>query len=305
VFLLNSNLLNIIDDHMLPKDKFNIDYSNENILIVDDDPYLRETLENLLQKLGFPSDSVSNGIDALKRLSENKYTILLTDMKMPGIDGIDLIRQVIEEFDVSTIAMTGYAEGYTYVDVINAGASDFIKKPFGTEELEAKIRRIITERNLRKELNRLSITDSLTELYNQRHFYDRLDDEVIRANRQRHTLSLILLDINDFKIYNDKYGHLAGDDILKSAGKIIMSCIREGVDSGYRYGGDEFAIILIDADIDIAQDIGLRIEKAFEDSGRVTISIGYAKFSNGMSTKDLVLAADKDLYKTKSNMKNE
>jgi two-component system, cell cycle response regulator len=289
---------------MLPKEK--IDYSNEKILIVDDDPYLRETLAKLLQKMGFSSTSVSNGHAALAELGDNnKYTIVITDMKMPGMDGLHLIEKIQEFSDISSIAMTGYAEGYTYVDVINAGASDFIKKPFGVEELEAKIRRIITERNLRKELNRLSITDALTELYNQRHFYDRLTDEVTRANRQRRTLSLMLLDINDFKIYNDKFGHLAGDDILKSAGRIILSSIREGVDSGYRYGGDEFAIILIDADIDIAQDIGLRIAKSFEDKEKVTLSIGYSRFSNGMAPTDLVLAADKDLYRFKGSVKTK
>lgn len=285
-------------------DKLNIDYSNENILIVDDDAYLRDTLEQLLKKIGLSSDSVPSGNDALKKLNENKYSIVLTDMKMPSMDGMELIGKIrAGGFDISTIAMTGYAEGYTYVDVINAGASDFIKKPFGIEELEAKIRRIITERNLRKELNRLSITDSLTELYNQRHFFDRLNDEVIRAGRQKHTLSLILLDINDFKIYNDTYGHLEGDEILKSAGKIITRCIREGVDSGYRYGGDEFAVILIDADIDITQEICLRIQKAFEDKERVTVSIGYAIFSNGMTKTDLVRAADKELYQSKMKMK--
>ncbi|MBN1626140.1 MAG: diguanylate cyclase, partial [Deltaproteobacteria bacterium] len=226
--------------------------------------------------------------------------ILLTDMKMPGIDGMELIKNVCEEFDVNVIAMTGYSEGYNYVDVINAGASDFIKKPFGVEELEAKIRRIITERNLKKELNRLSITDSLTELYNQRHFYARLQEEIIRAERQRHPLSLILLDLNSFKEYNDNYGHLAGDEVLRNAGEIISSCIREGVDSGYRYGGDEFAVIIIDAGLDIAEDIGFRIEKAFEHSGKVTVCTGYSKFSDGMSVTDLVSQADKDLYKNKT-----
>jgi len=286
-------------------DTQNIDYSAENILIVDDDPYLKETLEQLLRRLGFSSESVSSGTDALKKLGENRYSIVLTDMKMPGMDGLELIGRIRDGHDISTIAMTGFSEGYTYVDVINAGASDFIKKPFGIEELEAKIRRIITERNLRKELNRLSITDSLTELYNQRHFYDRLNDEVIRAGRQKHTLSLILLDLNNFKIYNDTYGHLEGDDVLKGVGKIIMSCIRVGVDSGYRYGGDEFAIVLIDADIEITQEIGLRIEKAFEDKGKVTVSIGYAIFSNGMTATDLVQAADKELYKSKQKNKKE
>jgi two-component system, cell cycle response regulator len=282
-----------------------IDYSSENILIVDDDPYLKETLEQILRRLGFSSESVSSGTDALSKLGESRYSIVLTDMKMPGMDGLELISRIRDGHDISTIAMTGFSEGYTYVDVINAGASDFIKKPFGIEELEAKIRRIINERNLRKELNRLSITDSLTELYNQRHFYDRLNDEIIRAGRQKHTLSLILLDLNNFKIYNDTYGHLEGDDVLKGVGKIIMSCIRVGVDSGYRYGGDEFAIILIDSDIEITQEIGLRIEKAFEDKGKVTVSLGYAIFSNGMTATDLVQAADKELYKSKQKNKKE
>ena len=123
----------------------NIDYSEELILIVDDDPFLRETLEKLLEVVGIFSHSASNGDNALEMLEKNHYTMILTDMKMPGIDGMDLIKMICKTHDVSVIAMTGYSEGYTYIDVINAGASDFIKKPFGIEELEAKIRRIITE----------------------------------------------------------------------------------------------------------------------------------------------------------------
>jgi two-component system cell cycle response regulator len=156
------------------------------------------------------------------------------------------------------------------------------------------------ERNMKNELNRLSITDSLTELYNQRHFYERLNEEVVRAERQRHPLSLILLDLDNFKEYNDKYGHLAGDEVLGYVGEIIGNCIREGVDSGYRYGGDEFAIIVIDAYHDIAKNIGMRINKAFEINGKITVSIGYSKFTDGMSAKDLVSYADLDLYNNKT-----
>ena len=277
-----------------------INYADELVLIVDDDTRLSETIVKLLSVIGITAETASNGKDALEVLKDRNYTILLTDMKMPGIDGMELIKKVNEEFEVSVIAMTGYTEGYKYVDVINAGASDFIKKPFVVEELEAKIRRIITERNLRKELNRLSITDSLTELFNQRHFYDRLKEEVIRAERQRHPLSLILLDLDNFKEYNDKYGHLAGDEVLRCAGEIISSCIREGVDSGYRYGGDEFAIILIDADLDIPQEIGARIEIAFKNKGAITVSVGYSRFTSKMTVKGLVAAADEDLYRAKS-----
>ena len=279
----------------------NINYSNELILIVDDDPFLRETLEKLLEVVGISSHSASNGDEALKMLGNKDYSMVLTDMKMPGIDGMDLIKMICDEHDVSVIAMTGYSEGYTYVDVINAGANDFIKKPFGIEELEAKIRRIINERNLRKELNRLSITDALTELFNQRHFYYRLNDEIKRAKRQNTSLTIMLMDLNDFKIYNDNYGHLAGDEVLREAGEIIRNSIRDGVDSGYRYGGDEFAVILIDADTEIAKEIGSRIEKAFCNKGKVTISVGYSICKGDMTAKELIDIADKDLYKSKED----
>ncbi|MGD9159392.1 MAG: diguanylate cyclase [Desulfobacteraceae bacterium] len=281
----------------------NIDYSEELILIIDDDPFLRETLEKLLEVVGIASHSASNGNEALKMLDSNDYSIILTDMKMPGIDGMDLIKMICDEHDISVIAMTGYSEGYTYVDVINAGADDFIKKPFGIEELEAKIRRIINERNLRKELNRLSITDSLTELFNQRHFYFRLNDEIKRAKRQKTSLAIMLMDLNDFKIYNDKYGHLAGDEVLREAGEIIRNSIRGGVDSGYRYGGDEFAVILIDADIEIAKEIGNRIESAFIKKKKVTVSVGYSIYEVDMNVKELIDIADKELYKSKQNKK--
>lgn len=277
----------------------NINYSEELILIVDDDSFLRETLEKLLEVVGISSHSASNGDDALKMMENNNYSMVLTDMKMPGIDGIDLIKKICEIYDISVIAMTGYSEGYTYIDVINAGASDFIKKPFGIEELEAKIRRIITERNLRKELNRLSITDSLTELFNQRHFYFRLNDEIKRAKRQNTSLAIMLMDINDFKKYNDKYGHLAGDEVLREAGEVIRNCIREGVDSGYRYGGDEFAVILIDADIEVANEIGNRIETAFNQKNKATIGVGYSIYNGDISLKKLIDIADKDLYRSK------
>lgn len=281
-----------------------IDYSKELILIVDDDVYLREMFEKLLETIHFSSATAASGPEALEFLKSSSVTFLLTDMKMPEMDGMELIKKVSESYPyVSIIAMTGFSEGYRYVDVINAGASDFIKKPFDIEELEAKVRRIINERSLREELSRLSITDSLTGLYNQRHFYTRLKDEILRANRQKHPLSLILLDLDNFKTYNDTFGHLAGDDVLRNVGRVINHSIREGVDSGYRYGGDEFAIILIDADLNVAEEIGKRIQEAFKENGDITASLGYTRFSDEMTVTDFVSSADKDLYRAKQKKK--
>ena len=283
----------------------NIDYENESILIVDDDEEITGVLEKILRNLGFSVRSVLGGEDALRSLRDMSFTFLLTDMRMPNMDGLELIQRVSKSYpNVNIIAMTGYSEGYRYIDVLNSGAIDFIKKPFESEELEAKIRRIINERNLKQELNRLSITDALTGLFNQRYFYTRLREEVTRAKRQQHPLALILLDLDNFKAYNDTYGHLAGDDILRKVGQLINESIREGVDTGYRFGGDEFAIILIDANLAIARVIGNRLEASLMKKARIKASLGFTIFSEGMTYKDFVSRADKDLYAAKMKRKN-
>lgn len=282
-----------------------IDYIKEPILVVDDEDAIRDPIVEMLTHLGFPADSADNGKDALKKLKKKSYAFLLTDIKMPEMDGLELIKYVKDyQPDICAIAMTGYSRDYQYMDVIDAGASDFINKPFLIEELEAKIRRAITERNIKQELNRLSITDSLTGLFNQRHFYSRLNEEIVRARRQKNQLAMILLDLDDFKQFNDNNGHVAGDEVLKKAGTIINANIRQGVDSGYRYGGDEFAVILIDADVDISQRIAKRIEEYIERNCNLTASTGYAHFSEEMTAEEFVEKADQHLYKFKGKRKN-
>ena len=283
----------------------NIDKTKEFILVVDDDQRVCEVLKELLGALQYPTASALGGEEALRMLKEKPYTFLLADMKMPEVNGMELIRRSRESFpNVSVIAMTGYADEYKYVDIINAGANDFVKKPIDIAELEAKIVRCISERDLKKELSRLSITDSLTGLFNQRQFYMRLREEIVRSTRQKHPLALILLDLDNFKDYNDKHGHLAGDHALRHVGKAILRSIREGVDSGYRYGGDEFAIILIDSDILIAEEIGKRVRVAIRDSGDLRASLGYAVYGENMNLTDFVGLADSNLYKTKTERKN-
>ena len=221
------------------------------------------------------------------------------------MDGIELIRQAKNDYpDICAMAMTGHLMEYKYVDVVNVGAADFINKPFNIEELEAKIRRAIIERNTRQKLSMLSITDSLTDVYNQRHFYTQLKKEIRRAERQKHKLTLIMFDIDDFKSYNDEKGHLAGDDILRKVGGIVKEKIRKDIDSGYRYGGDEFAIILIEAEKDIAQKIGVRIEKTIKERCNLTVSMGYASFSKGMTLEEIINESDIQLYKNKKLKNN-
>jgi len=276
------------------------DHKNETMLIVDDEREVGKVVMELLASLGFNVDYVENGNLALERLKNGDYTFVITDINMPELNGIELIKMVSgENPEISIIAMTGYDKDYTYMDVINAGANDFIAKPFRIDEIEAKITRILIERNIKGKLAKLSITDNLTGLYNQRHFYNKLQEEIERANRQKHNLSLILLDLNNFKVYNDKYGHLAGDTVLSKSGKIIQANIRDNVDTAFRYGGDEFAVILVEADENMVRNICERLKSEFEEVSEVSASIGFSTYSSDMKMEDLVNIADKRLYKEK------
>ena len=276
-------------------------YSKENLLIVDDEIDVGKGVTDLLLNLGFKANFLSNGKNALQELRDGKYTFLITDIVMPELNGIELIKRAKRENSlISVIAMTGYFKQFTYMDVVHAGASDFISKPFKIEEMEAKIKRILIERENIEELKRLSITDDLTGLFNQRHFYNRLREEIGRTNRLEHPLSLILLDLDNFKEYNDRSGHLAGDKMLAKCGKIILSNIRENVDIAFRYGGDEFAVILVEADRNIAQNIRERLEEGFLEDGTLTASTGIASYSKEMSETDFIALTDKNLYRTKN-----
>ena len=282
-----------------------ISYTEESVLVVEDDKEILETVKDMLKHLGFTTHGVSSGEEALDFLKKEACTFLLTDIKMVGISGLELIERIrAERLQITVICMTGYSREYSYVDVVNAGATDFINKPFGIEELEAKMRRAIIERNLRLELNKLSITDSLTGLFNQRHFYVRLKEEIRRAQRLEGDLGLILLDLDGFKEYNDRHGHLAGDTVLKGLGGIINRSIRQGVDSGYRYGGDEFAVLVVGADCSVAMSIADRIGKALMEEWNVGITIGYAGFSEGLGPEAFVNEADRELYRAKGEKKN-
>jgi diguanylate cyclase (GGDEF)-like protein/PAS domain S-box-containing protein len=161
------------------------------------------------------------------------------------------------------------------------------------------------EDELRKKnelLSKLAITDGLTELYNVRHFYDQIVRELSRLKRNpQRKLSLMLIDIDHFKELNDTEGHQAGDQVLRSLGQVIKVCIRKDVDTGFRYGGDEFAVILPDTDRNQAKVAAERIAKQFGafKFGRVSLSIGIAEAKAGEDEKSIVKRTDEALYRSK------
>jgi two-component system cell cycle response regulator len=289
------------------------DKDRQSVLSVDDDRDLRDLLHELITGMGLISATAVDGMDALEKMKEDQFDIVITDINMPRLNGIGLIKRVTAEYsDTDVIAITGFQTEYNYTDIIALGASDFISKPINMNEFEAKIKRILRERNMRSELKQLSTRDSLTDLYNRRYLDENLRNEAIRASRQHYDLYLLLIDIDNFKIYNDKYGHQQGDRLLKELAQIISRNIRNNVDSGYRYGGDEFAVTVLHANPRQALMVADRFCREYNKKNLIptSLSIGIAKLKNSSNdlSQDLdnmVREADQALYLAKNNGGNQ
>jgi two-component system, cell cycle response regulator len=290
------------------------------VLIVDDDPAIRKSMCDFIEFSGYKALQAGSGLDALEILKVNHVDIVITDILMPGMNGLELTDIIKKEYDTEVIVVTGYSGDYSYVDAIGKGASEFIFKPFRLEELLLRLKRVLRERQQAKErymllgkLEKLAITDSLTTLYNSRHFYAQLEIEMDRANRYRRPLSLLFLDIDRFKDFNDAYGHLEGDKVLFRIGQIINSCLRI-MDSAHRYGGEEFTIILPETNGKKAVNVGKRIRAATEaevfsplpgKTVSVTISVGATQYFYNEDATAFIQRADKAMYLSKQNGRNK
>ena len=291
------------------------------ILIVDDDMAIKESTAEFLGLVGYQVEMVSSAEDALNILKRFSPDIVITDIMMHEMDGLELTRYIKENHVTDVIVMTGYSADYSYEEAILAGASDFIFKPFRFEELDLRIKRVAKEMLLRKEhdkmvqkLEKLAITDALTKLHNSRHFFQILKSEIDRHTRYHRPLSLLILDIDFFKHYNDTWGHLEGDKVLMKLGKVISSCLRT-MDTAYRYGGEEFTIILPETKLDEAVLVGERIrivlaEEHFMPAPNqevsVTISIGTTEYHfPGDSLTSFVKRADRAMYNSKESGRNK
>ena len=174
-------------------------------------------------------------------------------------------------------------------------------------ELEAAKRQVELLRKRNKNLERLSITDELTGLYNQRHFHNRLEQEVARNGRQKHPLCLLFFDVDGLKKYNDTYGHSGGDEVLKTVAQVLLQNVRGNVDSGYRCGGDEFAVILPEIYAEQAVEVARRINRGLQEAGfqRITLSFGVAELDAEMDSKILFKRADEAMYMIKKGKSAE
>jgi len=304
--------MNVIDKHTP---------GNIRILVAEDEKSIRDIIQEALSNEGYVCSIAEDGEKALKVLAEHNADIVITDIMMPNLDGLELTRIVKEKYDSDVIVMTGFVKDYSYEDIIEIGASDFIQKPVRINELVTRVKRVLRERTLlaeriraeealresEKRYQELSITDGLTKLYNMRHFYNQLKVEIERSNRYNHSLTFLMLDIDDFKQYNDSFGHLEGDRVLIRLSEFIRKSVRR-TDSAYRYGGEEFAIILPETNAEQGFVVAERIRRCLKNEAffpitgkkiHISVSIGIAQFTLHEPLKDFIRRADKSMYKAK------
>lgn len=293
--------------------------TRHSLLLVDDDAASVQVLARMLNGLGELRFALS-GEDGLRLARESPPDLVLVDAEMPGLSGFEVcaaLRADPRLADVPVIIITGHTEVAVEVAGFAAGASDFIRKPPVAEVVVARARTQLRLKALGDALRASALTDGLTGLANRRRFDQDLRLECERARRGHESLALLLIDVDHFKRYNDRYGHVAGDACLREIAAAIRGCIRRPADLAARYGGEEFAVLLPQTDAAGARAMAQRIVDAVAGlalahadatpSRLVSVSVGWAAARPDLDAsvvltrgESLVEAADRGLYAAKA-----
>jgi diguanylate cyclase (GGDEF)-like protein len=286
------------------------------ILVIEDHPDQRDLLAIVLQREGYRVVTAGNGVEAIEKLQKEDVQIALSDIMMPKMDGFELIKAIRSEPSfkgIYIILITARIQEGDRVRGLDLGADDYITKPFSFSELLARVRvgsRVVTyQQNLEYQTQ----TDALTGLFNRRAFERKIAEEYERAKRYKHAVSLLLLDIDNFKNINDTYGHHGGDMALVKISAILREKTRRS-DFPARYGGEEFVLILPETD----QESGLQVANKIHEEIRsqifgtstmpfaLTVSIGLSSTSTKPYSdwRQMIEDADEAMYLAKNSGKN-
>jgi len=307
------------------------------VLVVDDEDTIRSVISEVLTEDGYEVTQAASGEEALKAFRQGGYPLVLTDIVMKRMTGLDLLKELKAiDPEVLVVIMTSHASVDSATSALRSGAYDYLTKPF--EDLSAissvvdralDRRRVVEEsktqidelrknaealEDLNRNLRDMAMRDGLTGLYNHRFFREALDRELARSARHSRRFSLIFADVDHFKKYNDTHGHLAGDDLLRTLAGILGDQKR-GSTIVARYGGEEFVILLAETEKQGALALAERQRQRIEEypfpggesqpAGRVTLSLGVAGYpEDGDAATALIGAADRALYEAKHAGRN-
>ena len=283
------------------------------VLVADDDGVTRAMVSSWLRGSGIDVVAARDGDEALTVATEQQPDLLLVDVTMPGQDGYAVCRaiQAASAVPPPVIFLTAHATTTARVAGLDAGAVDYIVKPFEQSELVARVRAALRTKAVRDGFVEKATRDGLTGLINRREIDVRAEAAVQLAQRHGRSLSCLMTDIDHFKRINDRFGHAAGDEVLREAARRTLAACRVSDVVG-RYGGEEFLLLLPETSAEDAVTTGDKLrrvlaERPFELDGLsipVTASIGVAGLDAGMGAAGLYEAADQALYRAKELGRN-
>jgi diguanylate cyclase (GGDEF)-like protein len=291
----------------------------QRILVVDDSAALRADMVRILKDSDPALEIVEaqDGIEALTGVAGTPVDLIIADLVMPRMDGLKLlsaIRQDDRLQHIPVIIVTSQNQIEEKLLTFAHGAQDFLTKPYHPAELVARTRVMLRLRAQMRAIEQQAIIDALTGLYNQNYLSGALTRELKRSQRHNLKLSCLMIDVDNFKAINDTYGHLAGDEVLRTVGRMLQTTLR-GYDFAVRYGGDEFLVILAQNKPAGAAHVADRIREMVmhytffpqqNPPNSITVSIGVASLPGNaiQSTTSFIELADQALYQAKHQGKN-
>lgn len=285
-----------------------VERAQTSILLVEDDGDTQDLLRSALERAGYEVVTADGGLDALAQVQAHRFDLVLSDVSMASGDGFTFVSELrsVGLRDVPVILMSAQHDTDRRVSGLSLGADDFLPKPFVLDELLARVKAHLRRSSRQAEIARDSLRDPLTQRLNRRGFAELFESHAALLRRRPGSLSLLMIDLDDFKEVNDEYGHTAGDRVLVAVGAALSHVVRASDRVG-RLGGDEFAILLPEADADTALALCQRVRAlcpiqvpvSKERMLAIELSIGAATARLNEPLDDLIARADSVMYAEK------